>query len=322
MNILVYGAGVIGTLYAARLQEAGHRVTVLARAQRRDEIEHHGLLLENMINGSQLAIPVATIGRLAAEAVYDMALISVRRDQLAGVIPELKANRQIPTMLFLLNNPLGATDLGNAFGPERVLLGFPGAGGALEGPTLRYAMIAQQPTTVGELGGEKTVRLTKVVEALRSAGFPTRIEPHMDAWLKAHAFFETAVCAAIYLEGGDCHRLSRDREVLRLLVDGVCEGFQAVRALGYPLRPFSLKVLFNWMPRSVAASYWGRFFSTPIADYVFGRHARSAAGETQALANDCRALLDKSGVEAPALVQLYRAIDHFVSAGGKSGGRA
>jgi 2-dehydropantoate 2-reductase len=322
VKILVYGAGVIGTLYAARMQEAGHHVTVLARAPRLDQIERHGLRLENMINGSQSAIPVSTIDRLAPEAVYDMALISVRRDQLAGVIPELKANRQIPAMLFMLNNPLGATDLANALGRERVLLGFPGGGGALEGPTLRYAMIPQQPTTVGEFGGEKTVRLSGLVEALRSAGFPTRIECHMDAWLKAHAFFETAVCAAIYLEGGNCHRLSRDRSVLRLMVDGVREGFQAVRALGYPLRPFSLKVLFTWMPRFVTASYWGRFFSTPMADYVFGRHARSAAVETQALAMDCRTLLDKSGIEAPSLLQLYGAIDHYVSAGGKAGGRA
>jgi 2-dehydropantoate 2-reductase len=232
----------------------------------------------------------------------------------------LKANRQIPALLFMLNNPLGATDLASALGPERVLLGFPGAGGTLEGATLRYAMIAQQPTTVGELRGEKTVRLTRLVEALRAAGFPTRIERHMDAWLKAHAFFVTAISGAIYLEGGNCQRLSRDRSVLGLMVHGVREGFQAVRALGYPVRPFSLKVLFNWMPESVAASYWGRFFSTPIADYVFGRHARSAAVETQALANDCRMLLDKSGIEAPSWVPLYRAIDHSVSAEGKSGG--
>ena len=34
MKILVYGAGVIGTLYAARLQDGGNRVTVVARGQR------------------------------------------------------------------------------------------------------------------------------------------------------------------------------------------------------------------------------------------------------------------------------------------------
>jgi lactate dehydrogenase-like 2-hydroxyacid dehydrogenase len=36
MNILVYGAGVIGSVYAARLQEAGYHVTLLARDQHED----------------------------------------------------------------------------------------------------------------------------------------------------------------------------------------------------------------------------------------------------------------------------------------------
>ena len=51
MNILVYGAGVIGTLYAARLRDGGHRVTVLARGQRLADIRCHGLVLENILSG-------------------------------------------------------------------------------------------------------------------------------------------------------------------------------------------------------------------------------------------------------------------------------
>jgi ketopantoate reductase len=38
VKILVFGAGVIGTLYAARLQEGGHRVTVVARGERLADI--------------------------------------------------------------------------------------------------------------------------------------------------------------------------------------------------------------------------------------------------------------------------------------------
>jgi ketopantoate reductase len=38
MKILVYGAGVIGTLYAARLQQEGHQVTILARGSRLADI--------------------------------------------------------------------------------------------------------------------------------------------------------------------------------------------------------------------------------------------------------------------------------------------
>jgi ketopantoate reductase len=48
MNILVYGVGVIGALYAVRLPQAEHRVAVLAQASRPADIRHHGLVLEDV----------------------------------------------------------------------------------------------------------------------------------------------------------------------------------------------------------------------------------------------------------------------------------
>src|SRR3984957_2859697 len=111
MRVLVYGAGVIGTLYAARLQESGQLVTVLARGRRLADIRTHGLALEDVVSGSRSATPVDLTERLAAEDQYDVALITVRRDQLASVMPSLQANRSIPTMVFMLNNPVGSNDL-------------------------------------------------------------------------------------------------------------------------------------------------------------------------------------------------------------------
>ena len=120
----------------------------------------------------------------------------------------------------------------------------------------------------------------------------------MDAWLKAHAFFVTAVSGAIYIAGGDCHRLSEDKATVMLMAKGVREGYSTVRALGLSVAPFASTV---------------RFFASKMADYVFGRHARAASREMRELANDCRSLLEKSGVEAPALRQLYRAIDAYAA---------
>jgi 2-dehydropantoate 2-reductase len=134
----------------------------------------------------------------------------------------------------------------------------------------------------------------------------------MDAWLKTHAFFVTAVCGAIYLAGGDCRNLSRDSAALTLMTHGVREGFGAVRALGHIVTPLSLKVLFTWLPDAFAVSYWRRFFATEMADYVFVRHARAAVREMRDLASDCRSLVEKSGVQAPSLLRLYRAIDEFI----------
>jgi 2-dehydropantoate 2-reductase len=313
VNILVYGAGVIGTLYAAKLQESGNRVTVLARGGRLADIRRYGLVLENILSGSRSTIPVETTERLGPDDKYDIALIVVRRDQVASVMPELMANRSIPTILFMLNNPVGSTSLVDSPGQDRVLLGFPGAGGTRDGHLVRYVVIAQQPTTLGELSGRRTPRLREVAQILRESRLPTQISGNMDAWLKTHAFFVTSVCGAIYLAGGDCRRLSENNATLSLMVQGVREGFAAVRSLGLTVTPFPLKVLFMWLPQAFAVYYWRRFFALRMADYVFGGHARTASGEMREVASDCRALIEKSGVEAPALSQLYGAIDAYAA---------
>jgi hypothetical protein len=88
-----------------------------------------------------------------------------------------------------------------------------------------------------------------------------------------------------------------------------------VRELGLTVTPFPLRVLFTWLPQRFAVAYWRRFLASDMADYVFGRHARSASHETRDIANDCLTLLDKTGVRAPALRQLYRAIDAYATHG-------
>ena len=313
MKILVYGAGVIGTLYAARLQDGGNRVTVVARGQRLADIRRYGLVLEDVVGHGRSTTQVDTTERLGPNDQFDAALIAVRRDQVASVVPELTANYRIPILIFMLNNPTGSSDLAQAVGRDRVLLGFPGAGGTRDGHLVRYVMIAQQPTTLGELDGQRTARLRNLVETFRQCGFPTTTSRDMDAWLKAHAFFVTAISGAIYMAGGDFHRLSEDKATAALMAEGVREGYSAVRALGHSVEPVALRVLFTWLPPAFAIYYWRRFFASEMADYVFGRHARAASREMRELANDCRSLLEKSRIEAPALRQLYSAIDAYVA---------
>jgi Ketopantoate reductase PanE/ApbA len=78
MKILVYGAGVIWSLYAARLNRPGHKVTVVARGQRLADIgTYYGLVLEHVSTGDRL---VAAVERVLPDDQYELALITVRRD--------------------------------------------------------------------------------------------------------------------------------------------------------------------------------------------------------------------------------------------------
>jgi 2-dehydropantoate 2-reductase len=313
MKILVYGAGVIGTLYAARLQAAGHQITVLARGARLAEIQQHSLMVEDIVTGIRSTARAETIDQLGAQDPYDMALIAVRNENLTSIMPALAANKRIPTVLFMLNNPRGSSELVDSLGMDRVLLGFPGAGGTLEDHVVRYVLISQQPTTIGEPRGIHTDRPKAFADLMRTAGFPARTDSDMDGWLSSHAFFVTSVCAAIYMAGGDCIRLSSNHAALELMVDGVREGFKAVQALGNAVHPIPLRVLFTCLPRPIAIYYWRRFFSQPMAEFVFAQHARHAVEEMQTLAKECRQLLEQNGIEGPALHQLYQAIDEYAA---------
>ena len=46
MKILIYGAGVMGSLYAARLKESGQDVSILARGQRLADIRERGIIVD------------------------------------------------------------------------------------------------------------------------------------------------------------------------------------------------------------------------------------------------------------------------------------
>ena len=49
IKILIYGAGVIGSIFAYRLKTGGNDVTILARGKRLEQLRNHGLVLRDDI---------------------------------------------------------------------------------------------------------------------------------------------------------------------------------------------------------------------------------------------------------------------------------
>ena len=89
MRILVFGAGVLGSLYAARLHGAGHDVTLFARGDRLTTLTANGVQLEQAMTGVKETVRVPVTGVLAAENAYDLVRVFVRGDQLAAAARSL-----------------------------------------------------------------------------------------------------------------------------------------------------------------------------------------------------------------------------------------
>jgi ketopantoate reductase len=70
MNILVVGAGVIGTVYGAHLGAASHRISVLAHGERTAAIAVRGRYARDITSGIETQAP-AVVATSAAELDVD-----------------------------------------------------------------------------------------------------------------------------------------------------------------------------------------------------------------------------------------------------------
>jgi len=313
MRILVYGAGVLGSLYAARLHDADQDVTILARGERLAAIREHGIVIRDEATGLMTTSLVPVIDDLSPDDRYDLVMVVVRRDQLSGVLPALAGSVATPNVLFMGNNASGPAELVAALGRERVMLGFPSAGGTiLDGVVhARVASGRTFPTMIGELDGQTTERAREIAGVLGSAGFRVSIGCCMDAWLKTHAALVVPIAGAIYAAGDDMPRLARTPDLGILAVRAVREGFAALRALDIPIVPTGYSRLMA-LPEGLLAGYLARVADSERARLMLARHALAARGEMSMLAAEVRELATRAQVEMPAFERLVRYADPAV----------
>ena len=307
MRVVVIGAGVLGSLYGARLAAAGHFVTVVARGSRLTDLQRGPIVISNDEDGVIATATVEVVPNLMPDDDYDLALVVVRAEQIDNLLPELAANRGVKTFLFMHNRAAGSLALAQAVGPERLLLGFPGAGGWLDGATVRYRLIPEQPTTLGEPDGRLSPRLRQIAEIFKRAGFTVAVNRRMDDWLKTHAMLVTAIAGAIYLANGSTSALAKSRESVRTLVRGVRQGFGLLAEAGVVIEPKKLALLVC-LPAILSQLYLRRLLARPASELILARHANAVPGEMLKLVEELRAIVRLVPRKAPELEALWAAV--------------
>jgi 2-dehydropantoate 2-reductase len=309
MRVLFVGAGVIGSIYAAKMANAGHDITVLARGKRLENIRQQGIVLENDTSGQRMVMRVKTTETLGGDEGYDLIIVAVRNDQVGSILPLLAADKKSSAILFMVNNPLGYEKWIETVGRKRTLIGFPGAGGEINGAVVNYTIVPgwMQPTTMGELDQMVSARLKRIADAFRRAGFPVSFCSNMDAWQKYHVAFITPCSFAIYHALNKGRKLSESKESVILMVKGIQEGFRVLRSLGVPVTPAKLKAL-ELIPERVLIKVILWWAGTCQFDVVAVRHSLNAKEEMQVLGAKFMQLAQKSGIHTPALDLLYHGL--------------
>jgi len=302
-KILIFGAGVIGSVYAGKLALAGHSVSVLARNKRLTELQLNGLLLSE--NGKDvIKAAVAVISELKTGDIYDYIFITLRKDQLKDAL-SLLAQNQSKNFVFMVNTAEGYSDWIGKIGLERVIPAFPGAGGKVENGIVYYSLTPGfvQPTTLGEINGNISQRIIELAKILKNAGFPTSISNKMDSWQKSHVAMVCPLAYGIYFDGGNNYTLAKNKVAIIQMNKALKETFSFIKDSGIGVEPPKLN-LFRIAPLWLLNFVMPFVFNTKWAETVISNHALAARSEMEMLFNDFNLLAKDKGFNLTELKKL------------------
>ncbi len=301
MNILIYGAGVIGSIFANRLALSGQNVTMLARGDRYSEIKSNGVVLVNPKTGKREVAKVNVIKTLESNDVYDYIFVVMQRTQVENVLPILSQNKS-SNIVFVVNTASGYADYVDAVGKNRVIIGFPSAGGERKNGEVRYfigrgLMRTFQTTTFGEYHCYKTERVNTVIKMFNQAGIPSVYCNNMDAWQKTHVAIVTSIGNSLYGHNCSNYKLSKSYSDISTMVKGIKEGFLVLNALNIKVTPSKLN--YFRFPVLLLTGVFKIVMGTQLAEITMAKHTSVAREEMIYLQNEFDELIKKSMISTP-----------------------
>jgi 2-dehydropantoate 2-reductase len=302
MKVLIYGAGPLGSLYAAKLHQAGVDVALLARGQRLADLCEYGVVLEDAFSSRRETYHVPVVETLGEDDPYDLVLVVMRKDRCLEILPALAKNRHAHTVLFLQNNPAGFDEYIAALGAGRVMLGFPSSGGVRHDPVMRVMPLDLAPMPIGEVDGRITDRTRAVAELLKRTGKRVEIRRDMDAWLVSHIPGLLTYFGA-YAAGLDPARYARTRDAILLGVRARAEALRAQQAAGVPIRPAWFRAL-SWVPEPLTVAMLRAMAGTAVFEFMVAELGET--GRRDDLADLLEEYCQRVGLDGTAAPSLKR----------------
>lgn len=232
VQIVVAGAGSLGSAIGGALARAGHHVTLVTRdAEHVAAIRGHGLRLHDGDSEHTVAATAAT--SYAGIAPADLVVVLVKSFDTTAAVTAARSVIADDTVVLTLQNGVGCEEMIAAVvGRERVVAGRTFVGGRLVAPGLVEYGTAGRTTTIGELDGSLTRRIERLAATFADAGLQTDVTDDVVAmmWEKLLVNVSTGAWSALTrLPYGE---LSVHPDVEPMAIATVAEAMTVARALG------------------------------------------------------------------------------------------
>jgi 2-dehydropantoate 2-reductase len=232
VEVVVVGAGSLGSAIGGTLALAGHRVTLVTRAETHvAAIRSAGLRLHDGSDTVVAEVGAAT-GYDGLEPA-DLVIVLVKSfDTTAAVTAALPVIAGHTTVLTLQNGVGCEEMIAEVIGADRVVAGRTFVGGRIVEPGLVEYGVAGRSTTIGELDGTVTDRVTTLAAAFEAAGMHTTVTEDIVAMMWDKLLVNVSTGAWSALTGLPYGELSVHPDVEPMAIATVAEGMAVARALG------------------------------------------------------------------------------------------
>ena len=291
MRILIYGAGVIGSLYAVLFAETGYDTSIYARGKRLEFLKKNGLLYKKNQNIRRAEATI--LGELSDNDAYDFILLTVRENQLYEALTELKNNKS-NTLVTMVNSLDSYKKWEDIVGKGRILPAFPGAGGSINNDGILDAALTPrmiQPTTFAEISGNKSERTKQFSEILRHAHIPYQKVTDMHLWQLCHLAMVVPIADAYY-ESDDPEKVEKEWKIMRKTAERLKRNFNFLRKQKGKLSPWKMNI-FRFLPLPFLAIMLVVTFGSSFGDKFMYQHAMKAPDEMRELHKQFYAYMKK-----------------------------
>ncbi len=235
LNILVIGAGAMGSLFGGRLALAGHQVTLVDVWQEHLEaINTYGLTL-NLMGETHIARCIAIRPEALSSDSFDLAILFTKayqsRSALAAIAQAIKPDMPMLT----LQNGLGNIEtMAEWVAYEQIIAGTTTFPSVLAGPG-KIVSPGEGKTRIMTVSGQRTAFLEQVAAALDQAGLHCDIDENVEVSIWEKVAFNAALNALTTVTRSPIKVLA-DSEHGRILAGRVVEEVVSVaQAKGIPV---------------------------------------------------------------------------------------
>lgn len=280
MRLLIFGTGVIGSLYASLFAEAGFDTTVYARGARLETLKKKGLLYLKREKVTKANVSV--LSELKDDDEYDFIFLTVRENQLYQALEELKINNS-KCIVTMTNSMDDYNEWEKICGKGKILPAFPGAGGRIKDDVLDASLTPKiiQPTTFAEISGMRTDRVRRLSLIFKQSSIPYQIVKDMQIWQLCHLAMVVPIADAYY-EAGNPAKTGYEHKIMHKTAKALKRNLQFVRKTCGKLSPWKMNI-FLLVPLPILTFIMSFVYRSTFGEKFMYQHSIKAPDEMREL---------------------------------------